>query len=243
MTGGAAAAAALSLAVLLTACGSEESDPAPAADPAPEVTAPATPAAGPITDGNALRAALPTTADLAPGFAVLPDTPDDPAGRDADDATDASSTDPARCANVLDTIARQSPGAVATAEQNFSGPGFTSIDVDAASYAGSGAADAFAAVQASVRTCTTFTGTDALGTAVEYRVEPLARPDAGDAAIAFRVTTTSEGFTLVSDAVVTSVDSTVVQVVTTGPDALAGDDTTVLARTTAQRVHAAAGPR
>lgn len=245
VNGGAAATATLTLAVVLAACGSPDDEPTSTANVPPEVAAPATPGAGPITDENALRAALPTAADLAPGFAALPDTPGEPtggadAGADSGPAADASSTEPARCANVLDTVARQVPGAVGAAEVNFSGPGFTTVDVDAASYADRGAAEAFAAVQTTLQDCATFDGTDALGTAVEYRLEPLGPPEAGDAATAFRVTTTSEGFTLVSDAVVTVVDSTVVQVVTTGPDALTGDDSAALARTTAERVRAAA---
>lgn len=243
LNGSAAATAVLAVGALLAACGSASDDQAPTAGAVPEVTAPPTPAAGPITDAAALRSALPGTADLAPGFAALPETGEDPAQSGTGDATDASSTNPTRCANVLDTIAKQAPGAVSSAEENFSGPGFASVDVDAASYDGNGAAAAFATVQATVRDCTTFTGTDALGTAVDYRIEPLEQPAAGDASTAFRATTTSEGFTLVSDAVVTIVDSTVVQVVATGPDAFAAGDTAALARTTAQRVHAAAGPR
>ncbi len=69
-------------------------------------------------------------------------------GRDDRRRHCAADDQPHRCANVLDTVARQARGAVADAESNFSGPDFTSIDIDAASYPGSGAAEAFSTIQA-----------------------------------------------------------------------------------------------
>lgn len=241
----AATAAVVALGTPLTACGSsdESEDSASAAvDLGPEVTAPGTPTAGPITDAATLQATLPAPADLPTGYARLP-APADPGPETDDPGTDRSTTNPTRCANVAGTVARQVPGAVASAEENFTGPGFTSIDVDAAGYTGTGAADAFAAVQETLRECTTFTGTDADGTSVQYRIEPLPQPGAGDASTAVRLTTTSEGFTLVSDVVLAVIDSTVVQVIATGPDGMDGDLATGVARTTAERIHAASPPR
>lgn len=231
----------------LVACGSSEPESGSASgtgstsapsDLGPVVTAPAQPATGPITDPAALRAALLTAPDLPVGFVALPAAanPDDP----ADEAPAQPATNPTRCANVLDTIARQARGAAADAESNFSGPGFTSIDVDAASFPGTGAAEAFSTVQTTMRACTAYTGTDSEGVAVDYRVEPLAMPAVGDASTAIRLVTTSDGFSLVSDAVVAIVDSTVVQVVATGPDPIDGGVLDGLARAATQRIHAAA---
>jgi len=241
----AATAALVALGAPLAACGSSSSDEStpPAVDLGPEVTAPETPSAGPITDTAALQAALPAATDLPAGFARLPATADPEPRATGDPEPDRSTTNPTRCANVADTVTRQVPGSVSSAEQNFTGPGFTSIDVDAAGYAGTGAADAFAAVQDTLRECTTFTGTDADGTSVRYRIDPLPQPAAGDASIAVRLTTTSEGFTLVSDVVLAVIDSTVVQVIATGPDGMDGDLATGVARTTADRVHAASPPQ
>ncbi|WFR70858.1 hypothetical protein P9209_15455 [Prescottella defluvii] len=208
--------------------------------PGPRGDGAGTPSAGPIPDrrhpaGRAARRDGPTRRIRPPAR-----DPDLGAQSDSDPGTDRSTTNPTRCANVADTVARQVPGAVASAEENFTGPGFTSIDVDAAAYAGTGSADAFAAVQGTLRECTTFTGTDADGTSVQYRVEPLPQPTVGDASTAIRLTTTSGGFTLVSDVVLAVVDSTVVQVIATGPDGADGNVATDVARTTADRVHAAA---
>ncbi|MGO4203103.1 hypothetical protein AB4Z09_15410 [Rhodococcus sp. TAF43] len=230
---------------VLSACGSSD-EPAPAAvDLGPVVTAPASaPGTGPITDSAVLKAALLTAADLPPGFAPLPDPVDDLGlAPDPGNATDRSRTDPTGCASVLDTVSRQVPGAAASAEENLAGPGFASVDVDAAGYAGTAAADAFATVQSTFRDCTTYTGTDFDGTPVQYRLDPLQQPAVGDASTAVRLTTTSEGFTLVSDAVVAVVGSTVVQVVATGPDAANGDLLTGLARTTTDRIRVASQPK
>ncbi|QBJ94855.1 hypothetical protein ERC79_01895 [Rhodococcus sp. ABRD24] len=239
------AAAIVAGGVTLTACGGSGDEPAPttSADLGAAATAPNPPTAGPITDPDALRAALLTAADLPPGFAPLPDPVAD-LGLDPapdDGAADRPGTDPARCANVLDIVARQFPSAVTDAEGNFAGPGFTSIDVDAASYPGTGAADAFAVVQATFRECRAYRGADADGTPVQYRLEPLQQPPVGDASASVRVTTTSEGFTLVSDAVLAVVGSTVVQVVTTGPDPADSVVLNGLARTATERIRSAAG--
>ncbi|WP_430333008.1 hypothetical protein [Rhodococcus sp. ACT016] len=238
----AATTALVALGAPLAGCGSSDEPTATHTDLGPEVTAPATASAGPVSDADALRAALPTAADLPTGFARLPATADPTTQPGDDPAPDRSTTNPTRCANVADTVARQVAGSVASAEENFTGPGFSSIDVDAASYTGTGAADAFAAVQDTLRECTTFTGTDADGTAVQYRIAPLPQPAVGDAATAVRLTTTSEGFTLVSDVVLTVVGSTVVQAIATGPDGMDSDLATRVAHTTAERVHAASPP-
>ncbi|MCA1006789.1 hypothetical protein LCL87_13775 [Rhodococcus hoagii] len=247
------ATAAIALAGGLVACGSTDPESESASgnsststpsDLGPVVTAPTQPAAGPITDPAALRTALLTAADLPVGFVALPG-----AERSAEDSADGSAddgsgpqptTNPTRCANVLDTIARQARGAVAAAESNFSGPGFTSIDVDAASFPGTGAAEAFSTVQTTMRQCTAYTGTDGEGVVVDYRIEPLATPTIGDASTAIRLVTTSDGFSLVSDAVVAVVDSTVVQVVATGPEPVDAGVLEGLARGSAERIRAAA---
>lgn len=232
-------AAALSVAgvVLLTACGASSDGAASGAEtslaplPAP-VTAPPNPGAAPITDEARLQAALLTTGQLPAGFAVLPDPvrdlglpplPEDAAGSEAD----RSSTDPQVCAAVLREVADQSPGATTRAASRFSGPDFASIDTDAASYAGDGAAQAFAHLQTTLASCAEYRGTDADGVSVQYRLGGLEQPTVGDASTSVRLVTTSEGFTMTSDVVVAVVGPTVVQVVATGqqpvePEVLAG---------------------
>lgn len=244
LTRGALTVAAAALAGGLTGCGSSEPEPgsgsmATPADLGPAVDATAEPAAGPLTSQDALHSALLTAADLPIGFVTLPGT----AGQDDGDAevdTAQPTTNPTRCANVLDTIARQVQGASADAESNFSGPGFTSIDIDAASFPGNGAAEAFSTLQATLRACAVYTGTDADDITVDYRVEPLAMPTVGAASTAVRLVTTSDGFTLVSDAIIAIVDSTVLQVVATGPDPIDRSLLEALAHSSAERIRAAA---
>lgn len=238
------AATATALAGGLTACGSSEPEPgtgstAAPADLGPAVTAPAEPAAGPVTDPDALHAALLTADDLPIGFVALPGVDRQDADADGAGVTQPT-TNPTRCANVLDTIARQARGSSADAESNFSGPDFTSIDIDAASFPENGAAEAFSTVQATLRECTAYTGTDGDEIAVDYRIEPLAMPTVGDASTAIRLVTTSDGFSLLSDAVVAVVDSTVVQVVATGPEPIDRGVLEALARSSAERIRAAA---
>lgn len=231
-------AALSAAAVLLTGCGTSPGGAASGAEsslaplPAP-VAAPPNPGAAPITDEARLQAALLTTGQLPAGFAVLPDPVRDlglpplPEDAAAGSETDRSSTDPQVCAGVLREVADQSPGATTRAASRFSGPDFASIDTDAASYAGDGAAQAFARLQATLASCAEYRGTDADGVAVQYRLGGLEQPSVGDASTAVRLVTTSEGFTMTSDVVVAVVGPTVVQVVATGqqpvePEVLAG---------------------
>ncbi len=108
---------------------------------------------------------------------------------------------------------------------------------------GSGAAEAFSTIQATARQCTTYSGTDGEGVGVDYRVEPLATPAVGDASTGIRLITTSDGFSLVSDAMLTVVDSTVVQVVGRDPSRSTPGFSRGLARSSAERIHAAAPTR
>lgn len=127
------------------------------------VPAPAELSGTAITDSATLQAAMLTVGDLPGGYAPLPDPVRD-LGLDPApeyDAPDRSSTDPKECADVLAPVSQQAPGATASAEVRYSGPNFSSIDEDAASYADSGASTAFEAVQSAFAQCSTYSGTDA----------------------------------------------------------------------------------
>lgn len=241
--------AALSAAavVLLTACGTSsggaDAEVSLAPLPAP-VTASPNPGAAPITDEARLQAALLTTGQLPAGFAVLPDPVRDlglpplPEDAAAGSGTDRSSTTPEVCAAVLREVADQAPGATTRAASRFSGPDFASIDTDAASYAGDGAARAFAHLQTTLASCAEYRGTDADGVAVQYRLGGLEQPSVGDASTAVRLVTTSEGFTMTSDVVVAVVGSTVVQVVATGQQPVEPEVLTGLAAAAVNRLRA-----
>ncbi|EKT80219.1 hypothetical protein WSS_A23173 [Rhodococcus opacus M213] len=209
----------------LSACSSSASgdagDTASLAPLGPVVTAAPDAAGTPFADQVALKAALLDVGDLPVGFTPAPDPEDDlglpPASESAD--SDKSSTDPAECGAVLSPVADQRAGAVASASDWFTGPEFATIDQDAASYGtGADASQAFAAVQDRLAGCTEYTGTDADGVQVQYRVGGREQQPAGDASMAFRLVTTSEGVSLVSDVVVVVVGSTVTQLVATGQD-------------------------
>lgn len=224
----------------LTACGGTDDNASDAArvEAAPEVAAPNPLTGAAITDEADLQSRLLTTDDLPAGFTVVADPVRD-LGLDPAtqyDAEDMSGTDPQRCADVLAEITRQSPGAAVGAAVRYSGPDFSSIDQDAASYLGDGAADAFSAVQQTLRSCSEYSGTDADGIAVEYSVSAREQETIGDASTSVRLETTSEGYTLVSDAVVTVVDHTVVQLVATSQEGVDPSSLTELARTAASRI-------
>ncbi|MFC9790022.1 sensor domain-containing protein [Rhodococcus sp. NPDC127528] len=239
---GAGSIALTALTLSLTACGGgSEAQPAASA-PVLTATAPATPNAGPIGDRNRLQAALLTTAELPAGFVALPDPVHDlglpPATTAA--GADKSSTTPQECAQVLREVADQSPGSLARAAARFGGPDFASVDTDAASYPATGAAQAFTRVQSTLTQCTTYSGTDADGVHVDYRLGGLDQPTIGDASTAVRLTTSSDGVTMTSDVIIAVVGSTVLQVVASGQRPVEPAVLTGLARTAADRIRGAA---
>ncbi|MBB5917947.1 hypothetical protein BJY24_006859 [Nocardia transvalensis] len=198
------------LALCAAGCGSQDHDSTSGlgAVTPPPVTAPA------ITDSAALQAKLLTVADLPPGYTQLDDgSPGNGGGA----AQDHSRTDPAACGKVLAAVTDQVPGASAHGTVNYSTPDFASIDIDAASYPGNGAGQAFSSVQQLLRQCTSYSGTDADGIAVDYKVSGLDQPRTGDASTAFQVHTSSQGMSLYSAAALVLVGSTVVQVAETSP--------------------------
>ncbi|WP_306359411.1 hypothetical protein [Nocardia sp. CC227C] len=202
------AAAVAGLAV--SACGSDDSDPAlPALGPT--VSPPSIPSDAPVPDAAALRADLLGVDRLPAGFAALPDP-------EPDESAAFGDTDPPQCAKVLAPIADQTPGAVSRAAASFGGPNFTSVDIDAAAYANNAAAQAFSDAQALLRECVRYSAADSGDADVHFRVGGLDQPAAGDASTAFRVDTTSEGLTLYSAVSVTLVGTTVVQVALSGPE-------------------------
>ncbi|MGA9872634.1 MAG: hypothetical protein WBQ44_16030 [Rhodococcus sp. (in: high G+C Gram-positive bacteria)] len=229
----------------LAACGASDDDVAESsagnaerAEIGSRVPAPNPLSGSTITDAAVLQTAMLTPTDLPDGYAVLPDPVRD-LGLDPApeyDAPDRSGTDPQRCADVLAPIADQVAGAAADAEVRYAGPNFSSIDEDAASYPEIGAADAFEAVQSTIAECTAFSGTDADGIDVEYQLSGREQMPVGDASTSVRLETTSEGFTLVSDAVVAVVDRTVVQLVVTSQEGVDPDALTALAETAVDRI-------
>nr|WP_246045017.1 sensor domain-containing protein [Rhodococcus oryzae] len=237
----ACAAAALPLLAGCGGSGGEEASSSLPPLPA-QVTASATAGAGPITDPARLKAALLTTADLPAGFAPLADPVQDLGLPPAPeyDAADRSSTDPQACAAVLREVADQVPGSTARAVARYGGPDFTSVDIDAASYPDGGAAGALARVQETLSGCTEYRGTDADGFEVQYRVGGLEQPAVGDASVAVRLLTSSDGVTMTSDVIIAQVGSTLVQLVASGQQPIGQDLLARLARTAADRVGAAA---
>ncbi|MFI8565044.1 hypothetical protein ACIGGF_00575 [Rhodococcus sp. NPDC078407] len=222
-------------------CGSDDPGQAPAPVPTTVVAAPDPLLGTPITDSDVLTASMLGLGDLPDGFSSIPDPVRD-LGLDPApdyDSPDESSTDPAECAAVIAPVSEQVAGAATSAVVRFSGPNFSSIDEDAASYVGTGTADAFAAVQQAWTGCAEFTGTDADGVSVEYALAGREQPQIGDASASIRLTTNSEGFTLISDVVVAVVDSTVVQIVVSDQSGLEPETVTAVAEAAADRIRSA----
>ncbi|MEU7145463.1 hypothetical protein ABZ942_38875 [Nocardia sp. NPDC046473] len=223
---------------LVAACGSSKSA-APAAPDLPPLGPAATAApvtAVPITDADRLHDQLLTSTNLPPNFTMLPTRSDALAG-----AQD-SPTDPAECAKVLTPLGAQRPGSLAKASIQYSGPNFSSVDIDAASYSNDAVASAFSDVQATLRRCTHYSGTDATDIAVDYRVGGLTQLQAGDAATAFQVRTTSDGVTLHSSVAIVQVGSTLVQVAVTAPEPVEAGVLSDLTAAQVRRLQGVPGP-
>jgi len=234
-------------------CGSSSDSAASSAGPAlapvgPVVPAPDPPTGPPFVDSDRLYAALLDPTDLPAGFAEIPDpeqlgmpaSPEDDTPHDA--AADRSSTTPAECADVLAPIGDQAPGSLAAAIVRYGGPGFSSVDADAASYSEAAVGHVFGAVQELLARCESYSGTDADGVAVQYRVGGLDLDGVGDASTAVQVVTTSEGFTLVSDVVIGVVGSTVFAVSATRDTPFDPAFVTELGRVQAERLRGTLGP-
>ncbi|MFD6160318.1 hypothetical protein ACFWF7_28205 [Nocardia sp. NPDC060256] len=223
---------------LVAACGSSKSA-APASAELPPLGPAATAApvtVAPITDADRLHDQLLTSTNLPPNFTMLPTRVDAPAG-----AQD-SPTDPAECAKVLTPLSAQRPGSLAKAAVQYSGPNFSSVDIDAASFANDVVAPAFSEVQATLRRCTHYSGNDATGIAVDYRVGGLTPPQAGDAATAFQVRATSDGLTLYSSVAIVQVGSTLAQVAVTAPEPVEAGVLSDLTAAQVRRLQGVPGP-
>lgn len=236
------ALAGLSLIGLAAAAGCSSAEPSQATAPVPTaVAAPDPLLGGPITDSGVLTSSMLSLGDLPDGFSTIADPVRD-LGLDPApdyDSPDKSSTDPAACAAVLAPVSDQLGGAASSAVVRFSGPNFSSIDEDAASYTGTEAAEAFESVQQAWAGCAEFSGTDADGVSVEYALAGREQPQIGDASSSIRLTTSSAGFTLISDVVVAVVDSTVVQIVVSDQGGLESETVTAVAQAAADRIRTA----
>lgn len=224
------------LALTVTACGNSKDSAGPLPSLGPAVQPTQSPGGAPVLDQYTLRADLLDLTAMPAGFTALDDPPPGAAGGAG------AKTDPAACAKVLEAIAVQAPGAAAQAAAQFAGMNFASVDIDAASYANGGAAQAFSTVQSLLTGCTKYSGTDADNTKVEFRLGGLNQPQAGDGSTGFQVRTTSEGLTLYTDVSITLVGSTVVQIAYS--DAKEPDPQQLSAMTAAQvrKLRGAAGP-
>ncbi|MEU8894255.1 hypothetical protein [Nocardia sp. NPDC048505] len=214
-------------------------------DPAPESGLPAfgpvvaaAPAAGePLTDSDVLLARLLDPADLPAGYSPSG------ASRSADlPLGDPPPTTPAGCERVMTPIGEQQSQARAWNFIGYSGPNFSSIDIDAASYPADQVGAAFAAVQQTLRGCTAYSGTDTDKTRIDFRLGALEQPPAGDASASYRLHTSSEGVDLVTLVTLVQVGPTLAQVSVTGLDQV--DPGTLTAVTAAQvrRLRGVAGP-
>ncbi|WP_040795449.1 sensor domain-containing protein [Nocardia higoensis] len=230
------AAAVVTTLALLTGCGSSEG----AGSEADQVDlgalgpiVPAAPVTDPVfTDADNLALRLLGEDDLPAGMVAAYD-PADPSTRPA---SVPSPTTPAGCGKVLMALGYQRPEAIAWTGVAYDGPEFAGIDIDAASYAEAG--PAFTAVQETLHNCAEYFGEDGEGARIDYRLGALDQPPAGDASTSFQLHMTSEGATLVAQATLVQVGSTLVQIAVTAPEA---SDPALLAELTAAQVRALRG--
>ncbi|MFI6165812.1 hypothetical protein ACIBCN_03395 [Nocardia sp. NPDC051052] len=238
MSRGSALVLAAATTALVAACGSSKSaaPESPGLPPlGPAVTA-APVTADPIANADRLHDQLLTSTNLPPNFTMLPTRAEAPAG-----AHD-SPTDPAECAKVLTPLGAQQAGSLAKASIQYSGPNFSSVDIDAASYPNHAVASAFSEVQATLRRCLHYSGNDATDIAADYRVGGLTAPRVGDAAAAFQVRTTSDGLTLHSSVAIVQVGCTLVQVAVTAPEPVEDGVLSDLTAVQVRRLQGVPGP-
>lgn len=188
-------------------------------------------------DKSTLQRTFLTLNDLPVDFDVVPDPVEDLglAPAPATSESDKSTTVPASCASVLAPIAAQVPGSVASITKLFTGPDFTSIDQDSASFPdGPAATSAFVQMQETVAACPEYSGTDADGISITYRVGAGNQPVVGDTSFSYRIITASEGFTLVADVVVAAVGTTLTQLSATAPSPISPEVLGSMATTAAE---------
>lgn len=230
-----AAVAAAAIAVLAAACSSGDGS---SDQPLTTVAAPGG-AAGSAPTAEQLTAALLTRTDLPAGFEPTPTLAD--FGLPETGGPDLASTDPTVCAAVLAPVAAQVTDVSGSAEASFTGGNFLTVDQTIAGYAPDAVAAAFDKIQSNLSACPQYSGTDADGVPVDYRLSggPTLTdvPDAADAVVTFRLSTASEGVTLVTDAVVAVVGNSILQISAGGLDPI-GDD--VLSAITATAIERAA---
>lgn len=238
MSRGSALLLAAATTALVAACGSPKSasPESPELPPLGPAVAAAPATAAPITDADRLHDQLLTSTNLPPNFTMLPTRAEAPAG-----ARD-SPTDPAECAKILTPIGAQRAGSLAKASVQYSGPNFSSVDIDAASFPNHAVASAFSEVQATLRRCVHYSGNDATDISVDYRVGGLTPPQVGDAATAFQVRTTSDGLTLHSTVAIVQVGSTLTQVAVTAPEPVEAGVLSDLAAAQVRRLQGVPGP-
>ncbi|MFC9895560.1 hypothetical protein ACFVMC_17900 [Nocardia sp. NPDC127579] len=221
----------------LTGCGSDTSGDT-SAPPGFGPLVAAVPATGePIGDSEVLLARLLDQTDLPAGFTPsgVSHTPELPLG-------DPPPTDPAGCERVMTPLGEQRPEARAWNFTGYEGPNFSSIDVDAASFAADQLGPAFTAVQQTLRACTGYRGTDADDTGIEFRLGALEQPPAGDAATSYQLRTVSDGITLVTLVSVVQVGTTLTQVAVTGLDAVEPGVLTAVTGAQVRRLRGVSGP-
>ncbi|WP_431950194.1 hypothetical protein [Nocardia lijiangensis] len=227
-------------AVVVAGCGAEEEKQSsvPALQPLGPVVAAAPVTGSPTTDPDELTRRLLGPADL-PGMTPVPDSR---GPGQAEPAGPTAETRPAQCARVLLPLAVQGTDPLTWNTVAYNGPNFSSIDIDAASYSPEKLAAAFSTVQQTLRECTEYSGNDADGTAIEYRLGGLSQPPVGDASTAFELRTSSAGFTLISLVSIVQVGSVLAQVTITAPESVEPAALTDLTADQVARLRGVAGP-
>lgn len=214
------------------------SDAAASGSEAPLTTVAAPPAgnAAAPTDDQ-LSGVLLTRTDLPVGFEPTPTLAD--YGLPEPEGPDLSTTQPAACGSVLAPVAVQVAGASGSAEASFTGGDFLTVDETIAGYASDAVPAAFDAIQATLLGCEQFSGTDADGVVVDYRVSGGPQlPDlaeSAEAVLTFRLSTTSEGITMVTDVVVAAVGNSILQLSAGGIDPIGDDIFSALTATAVER--------
>jgi hypothetical protein len=168
----------------------EEADGSTAQSEQPEAVAAPEDVAGQQLTQKQVNAALLTVADLPSGWTL---------GEESDEEdSDNEEIEPAKCAELVDSMDADEEDAVAEGERNFNkgGPFGTLMGVSISSYEDEVDGNKLTQIADVFGQCSSFKGTDKSGVVTDYTVAPLSLANIGDESLALTMTAESEGFTI-----------------------------------------------
>jgi hypothetical protein len=183
------------------------------------VDAPVSDGAGDTLTKKQAKAALLTVKDLPSGWSV---------DKSADDSSEESTTEPARCAAIFDAVDKDKSKPVAEAKVNFS-QGFVILEETVASYRDD-VDDAVKETAEALNKCPEFTSVEPDGSRAKLSMSGLSFPNLGDRTLATRIKGRTDGVDVLLDIVIIAVGHNIVMISAGGLTPVPGDDLEAVAK-------------